>query len=30
MGNVKLNVNGMSCGHCVKSIEGKCWIVRWC
>lgn len=23
MGNVTLNVNGMSCGHCVKSIEGS-------
>ncbi|MFY3790263.1 copper chaperone CopZ [Ureibacillus sp. MALMAid1270] len=23
MGNVTLNVSGMSCGHCVKSIEGS-------
>ncbi|KGR77161.1 copper chaperone CopZ [Ureibacillus manganicus] len=23
MGNVTLNVNRMSCGHCVKSIEGS-------
>ncbi|MDQ0860894.1 copper chaperone CopZ [Bacillus sp. V2I10] len=23
MENVKLNVSGMSCGHCVKSIEGS-------
>lgn len=23
MGNVTLNVKGMSCGHCVKAIEGS-------
>lgn len=23
MQNVKLNVQGMSCGHCVKAIEGS-------
>ncbi|WP_121613563.1 copper chaperone CopZ [Mesobacillus foraminis] len=23
MENVTLNVNGMSCGHCVKAIEGS-------
>lgn len=23
MQNVKLNVCGMSCGHCVKSVEGS-------
>ncbi|WP_282155982.1 copper chaperone CopZ [Cytobacillus gottheilii] len=23
MGKVTLNVQGMSCGHCVKSIEGN-------
>lgn len=23
MENVTLNVNGMSCGHCVKSVEGS-------
>ncbi|WP_191567663.1 copper chaperone CopZ [Metabacillus idriensis] len=23
MENVKLNVSGMSCGHCVKSVEGS-------
>ncbi|MCP3738108.1 copper chaperone CopZ [Rossellomorea sp. BNER] len=23
MDNVKLNVKGMSCGHCVNSIEGN-------
>ncbi|MBM7607297.1 copper chaperone [Lysinibacillus composti] len=23
MGNATLNVKGMSCGHCVKSIEGS-------
>ncbi|MBT2624176.1 copper chaperone CopZ [Bacillus sp. ISL-32] len=23
MKNVKLNVQGMSCGHCVKAIEGS-------
>ncbi|USK34983.1 copper chaperone CopZ [Bacillus sp. F19] len=23
MQNVKLNVSGMSCGHCVKSVEGS-------
>jgi len=23
MGKMTLNVNGMSCGHCVKSIEGS-------
>ncbi|MCM3389310.1 copper chaperone CopZ [Lysinibacillus fusiformis] len=23
MGNVTLNVKGMSCGHCVKSVEGS-------
>ncbi|GAB6992191.1 copper ion binding protein [Paenibacillus pini] len=22
MKNVKLNVNGMSCGHCVNAVEG--------
>ncbi|MBS4173993.1 copper chaperone CopZ [Bacillus sp. FJAT-49736] len=23
MGNITLKVNGMSCGHCVKAIEGS-------
>ncbi|MFC7687498.1 copper chaperone CopZ [Ureibacillus sp. GCM10028918] len=23
MENITLNVNGMSCGHCVKAIEGS-------
>ncbi len=30
MQNVTLNVQGMSCGHCVNAVEKKCGSINWC
>ena len=30
MQKVTLNVEGMSCGHCVKSVEGSVGALAWC